>query len=130
MVTYLDFADDIALLSEEIHQVKDLLLRVKASVAKVGQKMNAGKTKFMSYNQSQPVSLNTSDGTKLEDVEDLKYLGALMSSTAKDVKQRKAAAWRACNKLNKIWKSSLSRKCKLRLFSATVESVLLYSFVA
>ena len=50
-----------------------------------------------------------------------------MSSTAKDVKQHKAAAWRACNELNKIWKSSLSRKFKLWLFSATVESALLYS---
>ena len=108
----MDFADDIALLSEEIHQAQDLLLRVEASVAKVGLKMNAGKTKFMSYNQSKTVSLNTSDGTKLEEVEDFKYLGALMSSTAKDVRQRKAAAWRACNKLNKIWKSSLSRKSR------------------
>ena len=41
--------------------------------------------------------------------------------------QCKAAAWRACNKLNEIWKLSLPRKFKLRLFSKTVESVLLYS---
>ena len=49
-----------------------------------------------------------------------------MESSAKDIKQRKAAAWRACGKLTKIWKSSLPRRLKLRLFAATVESVLLY----
>ena len=49
-----------------------------------------------------------------------------MHSTEWDVKQRKAAAWRACSKLTKIWRSSLPRALKLRLFAATVESVLLY----
>ena len=71
-------------------------------------------------------SLQTNDGTKSEEVKDFKYLGAWMESTAKDIKQRKAAAWRACSKLVKIWKSSLPRRFKLRLFAATVESVLLY----
>ena len=47
-------------------------------------------------------------------------------STEKDVKARKAAAWRACSKLGRSWKSSLPRQFKQRLFVATVESVLLY----
>ena len=47
----------------------------------------------MSYDQSHPVTLNTSDGIKLEEVDDFKYLGALMSSTAKYVNQRMAAAF-------------------------------------
>ena len=88
-------------------------------------KQNAGKTKFMSFNQSRMSSLQTNDGTKLE-VKDFRYLGAWMESTAKDIKQCKAAAWRACSKLSKIWKSSLPRRFTLRLFAATVESVLLY----
>ena len=49
-----------------------------------------------------------------------------MKSSEKDVKVRKAAAWRAHSKLNKIWKSTLPRGLKQRLFAATVESVLLY----
>ena len=63
--------------------------------------MNAGKTKFMSFNQSRMSSLQTNDGTTLEEVKDFKYLGAWMESTTKDIKQRKAAAWRACSKLSK-----------------------------
>ena len=126
VVTDFDFADDIALLSEEMYQAQELLQRVETSVAKVGLKMNASKTKFMLFNQNRKSNLQTNDGSELEQVKDFKYLGAWMESTAKDIKQRKAAAWRACSKLSKIWKSSLPRKFKLRLFSATVESVLLY----
>ena len=48
-VTDFDFADDIALLSEGLHQAQQLLQRVETSVAKVGLKMNVGKTKFRPY---------------------------------------------------------------------------------
>ena len=125
VITDLDFADDIALLSEEIEQAQELLSRVETSVGKVGLRMNAGKTKYMSFNHVS-ADIHTSDGTSLEEVTDFKYLGALMESSAKDIKVRKAAAWRACGKLQKIWKSTLPRKFKYRLFAATVESVLLY----
>ena len=49
--------------------------------------MNASKAKFMLFNQSRmgTCSLQTNDGTKLEDVKDFKYLGAWMESTAKDI---------------------------------------------
>ena len=81
---------------------------MEKSVGKVGLKMNAGKTKFMSFN-SDNVTITTSNGTDFDQVTDFKYLGAWMASTEKDLKHRKAAAWRACNKLAKIWKSSLPK---------------------
>ena len=71
VLTDLDFADDIALISEEIRQAQDLLLRVEKSVGKVGLKMNAGKTKFMSFN-SDNVTITTSNGTALDQVTDFK----------------------------------------------------------
>ena len=126
VVTDLDFADDIALLSMDIRQAQELLQSVERCVGKVGLKMNAGKTKYMSYNQHESVTIKDNDGSILEEVGNFKYLGAWMHSTERDVKQRKAAAWRASSKLTKIWKSSLSRPLKLRLFAATVESVFLY----
>ena len=125
VVTDLDFADDIALLSNNIQQAQELLQRVETSVAKVGLKMNSSKTKYMTYN-SDNTNINTNDGIALEEVNNFKYLGAWMVSTEKDIKYRKAAAWRACCKLSKIWKSSLPKSLKLRIFTATVESVLLY----
>ena len=77
-------------------------------------------------NQHESVTIKTNDGSILEEVGSFKYLGAWMHSTERDVKQRKAAAWRASSKLTKIWKSTLSRPLKLRLFAATAESVFLY----
>ena len=68
----------------------------------------------------------TRDGSQLEKVQDFKYLGSWIDSTEKDIKIRKAEAWRALNKLNKIWKSNLSRGIKISLLSSAVESVLLY----
>ena len=73
----------------------------------------------------QSVGIHTVDGSCLE-VKDFKYLGSWVRSTEQDIKIRKAMAWKACNKLTKIWKSTLSRNLKKKLFHATVESVLLY----
>ena len=52
VVTDLNFADDIGLLSNNIQQAQELLQRVETSVAKVGLKMNSSKTKFMSCNSN------------------------------------------------------------------------------
>ena len=125
-ITDLDFADDIALLSDTATQAQELLRNVENAALCVGLHMNAKKTQFMTYNQSTCVDIQTVDGNPLEEVKDFKYLGSWVRSTEQDIKVRKAMAWKACNKLTKIWKSSLPRQLKVKLFQATVESVLLY----
>ena len=126
VVTDLDFADDIALLSELINQAQDLLTSVESSAAQIGLVMNAKKTKVMAYNQDDEVKIITRDGSQLEVVQDFKYLGSWVDSTENDIKIRKGEAWRALNKLKKIWKSDLSRDIKISLLGSAVESVLLY----
>ncbi len=91
MITDFNFADDIALLSEQIQQVH-LLTSVESQCGKVGLRMNAKKTKCMTYNIEEPVAIYTQDGTILEVVEDFKYLGSLIESTEADNKARKASA--------------------------------------
>ena len=49
-----------------------------------------------------------------------------MISSEQDINVRKALAWDACHKLNRVWSSPLKRYIKERLFLATVKSVLLY----
>ena len=44
----------------------------------------------------------------------------------KDFKTRKAMAWVACNKLDKIWRSNLHNGIKINLFRATIEPILMY----
>lgn len=127
VVTDLDFADDIALLSNDIEQAKKLLSLVEVEAAKIGLHANAKKTQVMLFNQDSINDIKSISGGKIKDVEDFKYLGGWIASTEKDLKVRKALAWTACHKLKKIWASSLNKKMKIRLFLATVESVLLYN---
>ena len=89
----------------------------------VGLYINEKKTEMMHYGHTCTVSLNAKSGSKIKEVDNFKYLGAWMASTEKYVKVRKALAWKVCRK-TEICKSSLQKSIKI--FTATVESVLLY----
>ena len=125
-ITDLDFADDIALISDQVQETQELLTRIEKATAKVGLCINVKKTVVMPFHQTDNVEIKTREGVKLKSVEEFKYLGAWMSSSEKDFNTRKAQAWTACHKLHKVWKSKLPRSTKIRLFVSTVESVLLY----
>ena len=57
MITDQDFADHIALLSDQIKQAHELLNRAKKECQKVGLGINAKKTKFMAYNIEEELEL-------------------------------------------------------------------------
>ena len=127
VITDLDFADDIALITEEIHQAQEMLDALEREAAKVGLYCNADKTEYQTFNQDlEQNPIFSYQGKQLTVVSNFKYLGAWMESSEKDIKVRKALAWKACHNLQKIWKSKMARKLKVRLFISTVESVLLY----
>ena len=125
-ITDLDFADDIALVAENLLQAQKMLAKVEGEARCIGLYTNAKKTEVMQINYEDDTPLKTLDGSSLKIVTNFKYLGAWMMSSEKDFEIRKALAWTACHKLNKIWKSNISKKLKTRLFLATVEAVLLY----
>ena len=126
VLTDLDFADDISLLSDEIRQAQDLLSSVESECKNVGLGLNGPKTKFMAYNIEIVQPLHTLDGTALELKEDFKYLGSWADSSTKDIDIRKALAWKALNDMNRIWTSNMRIELKRKFFVATVESILLY----
>ena len=78
IMTDLDFADDIALLTEEMHQAQEILNRLEVEAANVGLHCNSDKTEYQSFNQdpNQPNSLLARDGTTLNEISNFKYLGA------------------------------------------------------
>ena len=59
----LDFADDIALLSDAIEQAQELLLRVEQECSKVGLGLNGPKTKYLAYSTKDNPPLTTRLGT-------------------------------------------------------------------
>ena len=125
IITDLDFADDIALISDTTNMASELLQRVETECEKIGLHLNARKTKVMVCNTIQP-NISTMNGTVLEVTEDFKYLGSWVSSTQQDIKVRRALAWKALHSMRNVWRSNLRDSMKRRLFVSTVESVLLY----
>ena len=111
-----------ALLSNTASQAQELLDKVEHAALRVGLHMNAKKTQFMAFNQPHDVQIKTQDGSNLKELKNFKYLGAWMQSTEADIRTRKALAWKACNNLNNIWRSNLTKNIKVKLFQATVES--------
>jgi len=136
-LTDLDFADDIALLSGSLLYAQRMLLDVEVWAAKVGLKINHGKTEYLlvgnwEAERLSPVGirLSLSTGAELKEVSDFKYLGSWLLNSKKDFSVRKALAWSAITRLNRIWKSTvLQRKIKFTLFTALIESILLYNAV-
>ena len=89
------------------------------------QKDYAKNIKTMIYNEP-PSIIKSLDVSDLEIETDFKYLGAWTASSERDLNIRKAQAWKACNSMDNIWKSSLPRSLKIRLFTTTIEPVLTY----
>ena len=124
-ITDTNFADDIALISDNLEKAQLLPLRVESAAATVGLHVNDEKTKFVILNDVEG-DLRTLHGCTLEQVEDFEYLGSWVRSTERDMNIRIVKAWSALNKMDVVWKSSLNRKLKIS-FSEQLLSVLLYS---
>ncbi|KAJ4946992.1 hypothetical protein JOQ06_009034 [Pogonophryne albipinna] len=87
VLTDLDYADDISLLSDSVEQAQELLNRVESECAKVGLRLNAKKTEVITYYiLPKHPPLTTTEGTVLKEVKDFKYLGSWVNSTEQDLK--------------------------------------------
>ena len=126
-LTDTDFADDIALISQSLEHVQDLLQSLEQASNGVGLYLNETKTECLNRCLSNAdLVVKTLRGSALKMVEDYVYLGSFISSSEKDFNTRKGMAWSACNDMHKIWTSQLPKKIKLQIFRATVEPILLY----
>jgi hypothetical protein len=125
----LDFADDLALLSETRQQMQEKTTELAATSNTIGLKIHEGKTKIMKVNapDSTAISLN---GEEIEEVDAFTYLGSVIDiqgGADADVKARIGKARVAFVQLKNIWSSKeISIKTKIRLFNSNVKSVLLY----
>ena len=124
-ITDTGYADDLCLTSNTLDEAQEMLRRLEEASSEVGLVINEKKTEYMSFNQQQG-SLKSLSQNDIKEVDDFLYLGSWINTTEKDLSVRIAKAWAASNKLDTIWKSSLSRELKIHFFRATVESVLLY----
>ena len=125
-ITDVDYADDLAVISDHLQDAEKLFHLIEIAAEEVGLYVNASKTEYICLNEDQSAGLKSIKDEDIKRVSDFKYLGSYIASTEKDVKVRLAKAWTALNGMNKIWKSTLPDKLKRNFFRATVESVLVY----
>ena len=123
-ITDADYADDIAILANTPNQAETLLHSLERAAAGIGLHVNAHKTEYMCYNQTNDIS--SLDGTSLKLEDKFTYVGSTISSTEKDIDTRLTKAWTANDRLSIIWKSDLADKMKRSFFQAAVVSILLY----
>ena len=122
-ITDADYADDIALLSDFVQDAQIILHNLETASKEVGLYLNAKKTEYMCFNQDGDIK--TLDGEQIQKVTQFTYLGS-NTNTEKDITIRIAKAWKALDKMTKIWKSDLDTNIKRKFFRAAVEPILLY----
>ncbi|BHF63561.1 hypothetical protein SprV_0200655500 [Sparganum proliferum] len=131
-LTDLDYADDIALLASSFGDLQSMVSWVNEVAKSVGLPINAGKTKVFSScipdQEKAPLGI---DGCQLEEVDSFKYLGArlLPNGQSKDdiVSRIDAARWVFSSLRKFLWnRRDLSIATKIRVYRASVRSVLLY----
>ena len=71
----LDFADDIAFLSDDIERAQRLLLAAEERTLSVHLSVNKGKTEYMKLKKKDHSQLHVQEGP-IKEVDDFKYLGS------------------------------------------------------
>ncbi|VDP38418.1 unnamed protein product [Schistosoma margrebowiei] len=116
----LDFADDLALLSQTQQQMQEKTNSVAAALAAIGLNIHKGKSKVLRYNTActNPITIDEED---LEDVKTFTYLGRIIdehSGSDADVNARIGKARAAYLQLSNVWNSKqLSTNTKLHMCS-------------
>ena len=125
----IDYADDIALISQRHIDMKEKLLKLDEEARKTGLKINVKKTKSLRLNHTIEATF-TIRQDNIEEVQDFSYLGSTVSTeggTDQDIRIRIGKAAGVFNTLRPIWQSTkLSLNTKLRIYNSNVKSVLLY----
>jgi hypothetical protein len=132
VLTDLDFADDIVLLTRNTADAQEQLRHLEAGALKVGLKINTGKgkTEFATAPpQLHAAPLTLADGRQVPHVNHYKYLGADVLDPIRDFSTRKALAWKTLTGLKPVWMSTAADSTKRKLFNATVRSVFHYGAV-
>ena len=125
----LGFADDLALLSHRIQDMKDKTQALEEQSAKVGLKINATKTKLMRVGIKQDDGMMIA-GEQIEEVGEFRYLESIVSKkggTDEDIQACIGKARQAFAMLRPIWWSmALTTRTKLRVFGSKGKAMLLY----
>ena len=129
----LTIADDLALVSDSPFKLTEALHILADETLKIGLSINWQKTKVMFVeprNSTRPPPVLMVGDKPADIVDEFTYLGFILSnngSILKDLLHRIAKASTLMGRLSALWrKPSISRRTKMRIYDASVGSLLLY----
>ena len=126
------YADDTALISDDIPRLQLFLRTLVLHAWKYGLEPNWGKTVHLQVRHAAPVL--TSTGDPVEPTSSALYLGGLLNADCNagaSLARRLGEARGALDKLSLVWShANISQRRKIQLFNACVISKLTYSIEA
>lgn len=127
----LAYADDIALMSEDLQGVKVLTRDLKEQSTKLGLEINQDKTKIMTLSRhDHSYDIINIDGMQIETVAKFKYLGSSITDKNvmdHEITERLGAGNKCFYSLLDIFKRrQISRTTKLRIYNSIVRPVVTY----
>lgn len=129
-ISNLRYADDTALITSDLGEMKSLLKKVERISREYGLEINKSKTKVMIIDRERQIKFNGKTFAGFEVVNDFVYLGSLINSEGspeKEIKRRIEMGRCAMVKLNKIWKDgSINKNVKVKLVKTLIFSIVLY----
>ncbi|KAI5752582.1 hypothetical protein M8J77_018365 [Diaphorina citri] len=134
-INNLRYADDTALLAENIQNLQNILNKVITTSEAYGLTLNTKKTKFMLITKSQITEESLyAKGEKLEKVERYNYLGTNVNSSmdyGAEIKIRIEKARASFMKMKKLFTNrDLSLDLRIRMLRCYIFTVLLYGVEA
>ena len=90
IITDVNYAEDLALLTDTIDEATELLHILETAASEIGLYINTGKTEFIAYNQTGAIESKGSHPIK--SVTDFSYLWSNIHSVGKDIDIQKAKA--------------------------------------
>ena len=121
------FADDVVLVAKSGEELSYMAEDLRRESGEMGLTMNLSKTKILTNLEGiKPIVVNDKE---IEIVSEYRYLGQIISfnnKMEKEIKIRRANAWKAFWALKFILKSKMKLKTKIRILESAVTPVLTY----
>ena len=130
LITNFRFADDTVVNAEEEEEADVLIDRLDRTTTRYKMEIGPDKTKVMTNNPNDFQREIKIKGQRLEEVENFKYLGAIVSNEGSkpEILSRIAQATAALSRLKIIWRDkNISLASKVKLMQTLILSTVLYA---
>ena len=130
LITNCRFADDIVVNAEEEEEAGILIDRLDRTTTRYKMEIGPDKTKVMTNNHNGFQREIKIKGQRLEEVENFKYLGAIIfnEGSKPEILSRTAQTTTALSRLKIIWRDkNISLASKVKLMQTVILSIFLYA---